>query len=433
MKAAFLTLGCKVNFYETEKIMEQFRQSGFEIVDFKEKADVYVVNTCTVTNMADRKSRQMIRRAKKLNPESFVVAAGCYVESGGDVLKEEPAIDAAFSNKEKMDIARQVIHRLGMAQRTAAIEQMGNTLSQDRTRAYLKIQDGCNQFCSYCIIPYVRGKGELVSTPQEEVVSQVEKLAAEGYKEVVLTGIHLSSYGVDESDARGFVRQKGEPLLSVIRKAALTEGLQRIRLGSLEPRIISEEFLEKLIQVPEICPHFHLSLQSGCDTVLARMNRHYTSVEYREKVEMIRRYFDMPAITTDVIVGFPGETEYEFEQTRAFLQEVELADIHVFKYSPRSGTRAAAMTGQVSPDLKNKRSDILIADTEIYRRRYGENFLGKTESVLFEETVVENGKTYLSGHTGRYVKVGVLAQEAQEKGYLENEIYDIQVQNILSK
>lgn len=433
MKAAFLTLGCKVNFYETEKIMEQFRQFGFEIVDFKEKADVYVVNTCTVTNMADRKSRQMIRRAKKLNPESFVVAAGCYVESGGDAMKEDPVIDAAFSNKEKMDIARQVVHRLGMVQRTTATEQMGKIFSWERTRAYLKIQDGCNQFCSYCIIPYVRGKGKLVSMPQEEVVSQVGKLAAEGYKEVVLTGIHLSSYGVDESDARGFVRQKGEPLLSVIRKAARTDGIRRIRLGSLEPRIISEEFLEKLIQVPEICPHFHLSLQSGCDTVLKRMNRHYTSVEYREKVEMIRRYFDKPAITTDVIVGFPGETEYEFEQTRAFLQEIKLADIHVFKYSPRSGTRAAAMTGQVSPELKNKRSDVLIADTETYRRRYGENFLGKMESVLFEETVVENGKTYLSGHTGRYVKVGVLTQEAQEKGYLENEIYDIQVQNILSK
>ena len=292
MKAAFLTLGCKVNFYETEKIMEQFRQFGFEIVDFKEKADVYVVNTCTVTNMADRKSRQMIRRAKKLNPESFVVAAGCYVESGGDAMKEDPVIDAAFSNKEKMDIARQVVHRLGMVQRTTATEQMGKIFSRERTRAYLKIQDGCNQFCSYCIIPYVRGKGKLVSMPQEEVVSQVGKLAAEGYKEVVLTGIHLSSYGVDESDARGFVRQKGEPLLSVIRKAARTDGIRRIRLGSLEPRIISEEFLEKLIQVPEICPHFHLSLQSGCDTVLKRMNRHYTSVEYREKVEMIRRYYN---------------------------------------------------------------------------------------------------------------------------------------------
>ena len=377
MKAAFLTLGCKVNFYETEKIMEQFRQFGFEIVDFKEKADVYVVNTCTVTNMADRKSRQMIRRAKKLNPESFVVAAGCYVESGGDAMKEDPVIDAAFSNKEKMDIARQVVHRLGMVQRTTATEQMGKIFSRERTRAYLKIQDGCNQFCSYCIIPYVRGKGKLVSMPQEEVVSQVGKLAAEGYKEVVLTGIHLSSYGVDESDARGFVRQKGEPLLSVIRKAARTDGIRRIRLGSLEPRIISEEFLEKLIQVPEICPHFHLSLQSGCDTVLKRMNRHYTSVEYREKVEMIRRYFDKPAITTDVIVGFPGETEYEFEQTRAFLQEIKLADIHVFKYSPRSGTRAAAMTGQVSPELKNKRSDVLIADTEIYRRDMERTFLEK--------------------------------------------------------
>ena len=433
MKTAFLTLGCKVNFYETEKMMEQFRQRGFEIVDFKEKADVYVINTCTVTNMADRKSRQMIRRAKKMNPESFVVAAGCYVESGGDILKENPAVDAVFSNKEKMTIAEQVIQRLGTVENTTIIEKKRKTLSRDRTRAFLKIQDGCNQFCSYCIIPYVRGKGTLVSTSEEEVVAQVEELASEGYKEVVLTGIHLSSYGADGTDARDFVRKKGEPLLSVIRQAAFTDGIERIRLGSLEPRIISEEFLEELVQIPEICPHFHLSLQSGCDTVLARMNRHYTSVEYREKVEMLRRYFTLPAITTDVIVGFPGETEYEFEQTRAFLQEIELADIHVFKYSPRSGTQAARMEDQISPDLKNERSDILITDTARYRRRYGENFLGKTESVLFEETVVENGETYLSGHTRRYVKVGVPIQNAWEKGYLENEIYDIPIQKILSK
>lgn len=433
MKAAFLTLGCKVNFYETEKMMEQFRQRGFEIVDFKEKADVYVINTCTVTNMADRKSRQMIHRAKKMNPESYVVAAGCYVESGGDALKEELAIDAAFSNKEKMMMAEQVLRRLGYDQSSTVGEQRKKALSQDRTRACLKIQDGCNQFCSYCIIPYVRGNGKLVSTPQEEVVSQVEKLAAEGYKEVVLTGIHLSSYGVDGADARDFVHKKGEPLLSVIRKSAMIDGIQRIRLGSLEPRIITEEFLEKLIQIPEICPHFHLSLQSGCDTVLKRMNRHYTSVEYREKVEMLRRYFALPAITTDVIVGFPGETEYEFEQTRAFLQGVNLADIHVFKYSPRHGTPAAVMADQVSPELKNKRSDILISDTEGYRQRYGQNFLGKTEAVLFEETVVEKGETYLSGHTRRYVKVGVPVQEAQKKGYLENEIYDIQIQKILTK
>lgn len=431
MKAAFLTLGCKVNFYETEKMIEQFREKGFEIVDFKEKAEVYIINTCTVTNMADRKSRQMLHRAKKLNPESYVVAVGCYVESGGDAVKEDLAIDAVFSNKEKMSVAEQVMRKLGHERISTEVEKKEVRSFGDRTRAFLKIQDGCNQFCSYCIIPYVRGKGMLVSTPQEEVAAQVKKLASEGYKEIVLTGIHLSSYGVDGSDARDFVWKRGEPLLSVIRQAARTEGIQRIRLGSLEPRIISEEFLEKLVQIPEICPHFHLSLQSGCDTVLRRMNRHYTSVEYKEKVQMLRQYFSMPAITTDVITGFPGETEYEFEQTRGFLQEAGLADIHVFKYSPRTGTPAAARTDQVSPDLKNKRSEILIRDTEKYRRRYGEQFLGKYQRVLFEETTVENGKTFLFGHTERYVKVGVPVEEAQKKGYLGNEIYDVRVTKIL--
>lgn len=431
MKVAFLTLGCKVNFYETEKMMEQFRQNGFTIVDFKEKADVYVINTCTVTNMADRKSRQMLHRAKKMNPESYVVAVGCYVESSGGIWKEDPAVDAAFSNKEKMSVARQVMQNLGI--RSQSLEEGQKLLSQERTRAYLKIQDGCNQFCSYCTIPYVRGKGKLVSTPQQEVVSEVRKLASQGYKEVVLTGIHLSSYGVDGTDARDFVRCQGEPLLSVIRETAAVDGICRVRMGSLEPRIISEKFLEELAQIPEVCPHLHLSLQSGCDSVLQRMNRHYTAVEYKEKVSLLRDYFVLPAVTTDVIVGFPGETEDEFVQTRSFLQELELSDIHVFKYSPRSGTPAAVMENQIPPQIKNVRSDILMEDTREYRRRYGESFLERTEKVLFEETVVENGKTYLAGHNERYVKIGVPVGKAKENGYLENEIYDIRVEKILSK
>lgn len=433
MRAAFLTLGCKVNFYETEKMMEQFRQRGFEIVDFKERADVYIINTCTVTNMADRKSRQMIHRAKKKNPQSFVAAVGCYVESGGDALLEDPAIDAAFSNRDKLTVAEQVVQRLGLAEGSTHVELERGILSQDRTRSFLKIQDGCNQFCSYCIIPYVRGGGRLVSTPPGEVVSQVRELAAAGYKEVVLTGIHLSSYGVESSDAREFVRAKGEPLLAVVREAARVEGIRRIRLGSLEPRIVSEEFLEGLAQIDEVCPHFHLSLQSGCDTVLQRMNRHYTAVEYKEKVDMLRRYFQEPAVTTDVIVGFPGETEDEFQRTRAFLRDIRLADMHVFKYSPRTGTPAAVMAEQISPELKSLRSDLLISDAEEYRREYGERFIGQTEQVLFEETTVENGETYLYGHTGRYVKVGVPLPEAQEKGYQENEIYEVRIGKILSK
>ena len=432
MRAAFLTLGCKVNFYETEKMMEQFCQRGFEIVDFKERADVYIINTCTVTNMADRKSRQMIHRAKKKNPQSFVAAVGCYVESGGDALLEDPAIDAAFSNRDKLTVAEQVVQRLGLAEGSTNVELERGILSQDRTRSFLKIQDGCNQFCSYCIIPYVRGGGRLVSTPPGEVVSQVRELAAAGYKEVVLTGIHLSSYGVESSDAREFVRAKGEPLLAVVREAARVEGIRRIRLGSLEPRIVSEEFLEGLAQIDEVCPHFHLSLQSGCDTVLQRMNRHYTAVEYKEKVDMLRRYFHEPAVTTDVIVGFPGETEDEFQRTRGFLRDIRLADMHVFKYSPRTGT-PAVMGEQISPELKSLRSDLLISDAEEYRREYGERFIGQTEQVLFEETTVENRETYLYGHTGRYVKVGVPLPEAQEKGYQENEIYEVRIGKILSK
>ena len=433
MRAAFLTLGCKVNFYETEKMMEQFCQRGFEIVDFKERADVYIINTCTVTNMADRKSRQMIHRAKKKNPQSFVAAVGCYVESGGDALMEDPAIDAAFSNRDKLTVAEQVVQRLGLTEGSISVESERGFLSQDRTRSFLKIQDGCNQFCSYCIIPYVRGGGRLVSIPPGEVVSQVRELAAAGYKEVVLTGIHLSSYGVESSDAREFVRAKGEPLLAVVREAARVEGIRRIRLGSLEPRIVSEEFLEGLSQIDEVCPHFHLSLQSGCDTVLQRMNRHYTAVEYKEKVDMLRRYFHEPAVTTDVIVGFPGETEDEFQRTRGFLRDIRLADMHVFKYSPRTGTPAAVMGEQISPELKSLRSDLLISDAEEYRREYGERFIGQTEQVLFEEATVENGETYLYGHTGRYVKVGVPLPEAQEKGYQENEIYEVRIGKILSK
>ena len=455
MKVAFLTLGCKVNFYETEKMSEQFRQKGFDVVDFQEEADIYVVNTCTVTNIADRKSRQMLHRAKKKNPDSFVVAVGCYVESGGEELLADKAVDAAFSNKEKESVAERIIerfyaerpdYRMDTESCTTGIDRndvsgKSVTLQHDRTRAYLKIQDGCNQFCTYCMIPYVRGRGVLRSTPSEEVVLQVEELAAQGYKEVVLTGIHLSSYGVDlelqkESEyysAMDFIRLEGMPLIRVMREVSKIEGIERIRLGSMEPRIITEKFLMEITKLPKVCPHFHLSLQSGCDSVLRRMNRHYTTVEYKEKVDLLRKYYENPAITTDVIVGFPGETEEEFEQTISYLKEIELADIHVFKYSERTGTPAAAMKDQVRPEVKNQRSDRLIADTEQYRKKFGSLFTGKREKVLFEETSVENGIRYLAGHNERYVKIGVLYEEAREKGYLPNAIHEIVVEKILSK
>lgn len=429
MRIAFLTLGCKVNFYETEKMMEQFQRLGFDIVDFTDPSDVYIVNTCTVTNMADRKSRQMLHRAKKKNPDSLVVAVGCYVESGGDQLKEDKAVDAFFTNQDKEHMAERFVEHFGLI--LEKTETVNRDVHHDRTRAYIKIQDGCNQFCTYCMIPYVRGRGKLVSMPEEKVLRQVRELADKGVQEVVLTGIHLSSYGVDRSDAVHFVELQGKPLLSVIRQVAGVDGIQRIRLGSLEPRIISESFLQELSQIDKVCPHFHLSLQSGCDSVLRRMNRRYTSAEYKERVELLRTYFDRPAITTDVIVGFPGETEEEFEQTRSYLRTIGMADIHVFPYSPRSGTKAAAMPDQVPPESKKKRADLLIADTKEFRQTYGEWFIGRREKVLFEEIVTEKGTPYLVGHNERYVKIGVPLEEAKEKGYGENEIHEIQVEYIV--
>ena len=435
MKVAFLTLGCKVNFYETEKMMEQFKSRGFEITDFSETADIYVINTCTVTNMADRKSRQMIHKAKKKNPDSLVVAVGCYVESGGEKLLEDTSIDAAFSNKEKEDIVELVLQAFQLQIEKKNEEESVSCFDfrQERTRAYLKIQDGCNQFCTYCLIPYVRGKGLLTSVPEEDVIEQIKALAKRDVKEVVLTGIHLSSYGIDRSSEINFVKLEGKPLLALIKKAAEIEGIERIRLGSLEPRIITESFVKELSHIQKVCPHFHLSLQSGCDTVLKRMNRHYTTEEYKEGVKILRKYFDRPAITTDVIVGFPGETEEEFEMTKKYLEEIKLADIHVFQYSPRSGTKAAAMEEQVAPQKKKERSECLIEMTEKHRTEYSSSFVGTKEKVLFEEIVTEDGKKYLSGHNERYVKIRVSLAEVEKMGYQENEIHEIVVEKILRK
>lgn len=427
MSAAFLTLGCKVNYYETGKMIEQFQKKGFEIKEFSESADIYVVNTCTVTNIADRKSRQMLHRAKKQNPDSLVIAVGCYVDSAGQDILKDSAIDAAFSNSEKDRIAEQVIQAFHLS------PQAGNNVlsPKGRTRAYLKIQDGCNQFCSYCLIPYVRGRGVLADMPKEEVLRQAEELAAHGYKEIVLTGIHLSSYGVAQSEEKNFVKHGGKPLIDVICQVAAIPGIERIRLGSLEPRIISEQFLQGLSEVDKLCPHFHLSLQSGCDDVLKRMNRHYTTAEYREKVNLLRKYFEHPAVTTDVIIGFPGETDEDFFATRKYLSEIRLADIHVFKYSPRAGTRAAGMDGQIPPEIKNKRSDILLKDVKGYQREYRSFFYGREERVLFEETVTEDGVEMLAGLNERYVKIGIPIEDAVKNGYAKNQIHTVTVKKIL--
>lgn len=440
MRAAFLTLGCKVNFYETEKMMLDFGRHGFEVVDFHEDADVYVINTCTVTNMADRKSRKMIHRAKKKNPGSVVVAVGCYVEHAGAEWKMDGTVDVAFTNAEKKDIAERVIAYLRENGRFAAdgksTEEVSCYEEDDafgRTRKYIKIQDGCNQFCSYCTIPYVRGGGVLSSRSEDDILEEIRGVAARGYKEIVITGIHLSSYGVSGSDAREFVRLKGAPLAALLEKVNEIFGIERIRLGSLEPRIICPEFMERLTRVEKLCPHFHLSLQSGCDATLRRMNRHYTAAEYKEGVDCIRSYYEHPAVTTDIIVGFPGETEEEFEQTRLFVKEVRLADIHVFPYSIRSGTKAAQMEGQVPPDVKHRRSEQLIRDAAALKTVYTEWFVGKTEKVLFEEVREVDGQKFLVGHNERYMLFGVSASEAVQKGYGENQICDVKigVQNCL--
>ena len=428
MKVAFLTLGCKVNFYETEQMMEQFQSLGFDVVDFQEKADVYIVNTCTVTNMADRKSRQMLHRAKKKNPDSLVVAVGCYVESGEAKLEEDSAVDAFFSNREKEHMAERFVEQFHLTPKET--QTMGSRhVEHERTRAYLKIQDGCNQFCTYCMIPYVRGKGKLVSMPEDEIISHVELLAKQGYKEVVLTGIHLSSYGVDFSDALNFVSLEGKPLLAVISKVAEIEGVERIRLGSLEPRIITESFAKELSAIKKVCPHFHLSLQSGCDATLKRMNRRYDAAEYREKCELLRKYFENPALTTDVIVGFPQESEEEFEASRDFVDSINFYETHIFKYSKRQGTKAAKMDGQIPEHEKTRRSNIMLELNRKKMQRYEEGWLGKKVEVLFEEMTERDGKNYVTGHTKEYLRIGVPCEPEQADRWI-NQLKEIELTSL---
>ena len=428
MKVAFLTLGCKVNFYETEQMMEQFQTLGFDVVDFQEKADVYIVNTCTVTNMADRKSRQMLHRAKKKNPDSLVVAVGCYVESGEAKLEEDSAVDAFFSNREKEHMAERFVEQFHLTPKET--QTMGSRhVEHERTRAYLKIQDGCNQFCTYCMIPYVRGKGKLVSMPEDEVISHVESLAKQGYKEVVLTGIHLSSYGVDFSDALNFVSLEGKPLLAVISKVAEIEGVERIRLGSLEPRIITESFAKELSAIKKVCPHFHLSLQSGCDTTLERMNRRYRSAEYAEKCGLLRKYLGNPALTTDVIVGFTMETEEDILESYDFVESIHFYETHIFKYSRRHGTKAAAMSGQLTEAQKAVRSDKMLALNEQHAKEYEKSMLGGELKVLLEEEVEINGEQWYIGHSMEYIKTAVKKQD----NYSVNDIITVKAEEFLEE
>ena len=402
-KAALHNLGCKVNAYETEAMQQMLESAGYEIVSFGEKADVYVINTCSVTNMADRKSRQMLHRAKKLNPEAVVVAAGCYVQTKEQEAVVDEAIDIIIGNNKKHELVSRLDEFfrdhgkidavLDINDKNQEFEELYLDKPSEHTRAFIKVQDGCNQFCSYCIIPYARGR--VRSRNMDSVLEEVTRLAENGYQEVVLTGIHLSSYGIET----------GESLLHLIQEIHKVEGIKRIRLGSLEPKVVTEEFAESISKLEKVCPHFHLSLQSGCDATLQRMNRKYTAEEYQKGCQILRKYFAHPAITTDVIVGFPGETEEEFVTTKAFVENIHFYEMHIFQYSKRQGTRAAVMKDQVPENKKKVRSAELITLGDKMSLEFRQYYLGKEEEVLFEESTEIDGKQYYVGYTKEYVKV----------------------------
>ena len=426
-KAALHNLGCKVNAYETEAMQQLLEEAGYEIVPFSEKADVYVVNTCSVTNMADRKSRQMLHKAKKLNPDSIVVGAGCYVQTKEQEAIYDLAIDIIIGNNKKHELVSLINEYMAKRENTHSdlftenavidindnkqeFEELFLSKTAEHTRAFIKVQDGCNQFCSYCIIPYARGR--VRSRSIENVLAEVNRLAQNGFKEIVLTGIHLSSYGADCDDN----------LLHLIREVHKVDGIERIRLGSFEPRLITEEFASELSKLKKVCPHFHLSLQSGCDETLKRMNRKYTTEEYAESCKLLRKYFDHPAITTDVIVGFPGETEEEFEKTKEYLEKIHFYEMHIFKYSKRQGTRAAVMDNQVPDEIKTKRSSILIELGNRMSKEYRDYYIGMDKEVLFEEKTKLSGKDYFVGYTKEYVKVAIETQENVENRLITGKI-----------
>lgn len=425
-KAALHNLGCKVNAYETEAMQHLLEEAGYEIVPFTQKADVYVINTCSVTNMADRKSRQMLHKAKKNTPDSIVVAAGCYVQTSEKEVLNDLSVDIVIGNDRKHDLVR-LLEEYSLDSVNDTVDDINDgkhdfeelfiDQTKEHTRAFIKVQDGCNQFCSYCIIPYARGR--VRSRRFENVIAEVERLAANGFKEVVLTGIHLSSYGVDFEEATG--------LLELIQAVNAVKGIERIRLGSLEPKIVTEHFASELSKLDKICPHFHLSLQSGCDATLKRMNRKYTTKEYERGCELLRKYFVHPAITTDVIVGFPGETEEEFEQTKAYLEHIHFYEMHIFKYSKRKGTRAAVMPDQIDEQVKAARSEKLIALGHDMSKEFRKFYIGKNEEVLFEEKAVIGDKEYFVGYTKEYVKV---AKKTDEN--LENQIVSGRISGMLT-
>lgn len=441
---ALHNLGCKVNSYELDVVQQMLQEKGYTIVPFDEIADIYIVNTCTVTNMADRKSRQMLHRAKAKNPRAIVVALGCYVQTGKEDVVLDESIDLAIGNNRKKDIVRIMEEYLAQREQAEVSEKPDKTLQEttiidvnktceyeemtlertaEHTRAYIKIQDGCNQFCTYCIIPYARGR--VRSRHLEDIRREIQGLVRNGYQEIVLTGIHISSYGIDfeeeaweRGESKEVLKSEGRhdysgasKLIDLIERIHNIPGLKRLRIGSLEPRIITEEFAKRLAALPNICPHFHLSLQSGCDATLHRMNRHYSAEEYLRSVEILRKAFERPAITTDVIVGFPQESEEEFEETKAFLEKVGFFEMHIFKYSKRKGTIAAGMQGQVADTIRTERSNILLEMEKRQSKEFRSYYLGKEAEVLFEEQKSIGGKVYQLGHTADYVKVAVETDE----------------------
>lgn len=430
-KVALHNLGCKVNAYEIEAMQQLLEEAGYEIVPFEPGADIYVINTCTVTNIADRKSRQMLHKAKKMNPEAIVVATGCYVQTGGEKLEKDEAIDLVLGNNQKINIVEALAeyaenkpghgsHVIKINQ-TKEYEELSIDHTAEHVRAYIKVQDGCNQFCTYCIIPYARGR--VRSRNIESVLKEVRALAEKGYKEVVLTGIHLSSYGVD------FPEEKKETLLSLIRAVHEIEGIQRIRLGSLEPGIVTREFAEGIAALPKVCPHFHLSLQSGCDETLERMNRRYRSGEYRERCELLREVYGNPALTTDVIVGFPQESEEEFRKSYDFVDSIRFYETHIFKYSRRQGTKAAAMDGQLTEAEKSFRSEKMIELHHRHAGDYEKSMLGKKLEVLIEEEYTKDGRTWYLGHSREYIKTAVPKSEA----YGLNDIVSVKAEGFLEE
>lgn len=427
-KVALHNLGCKVNAYETEAMQQMLEAAGYEIVPFEPGADIYVINTCSVTNIADRKSRQMLHKAKKMNPDAIVVAAGCYVQADTKKAEADASIDIIIGNNKKQELIPILeSYRTGHQKTTECVdinhtkeyENLEIDRTEEHTRAYLKVQDGCNQFCTYCIIPYARGR--IRSKKTEDVVNEVKRLAASGCQEVVLTGIHLSSYGKERPEDQ-------ENLLTLIQAVHQVDGIERIRLGSLEPGIITEEFAAAISSLPKVCPHFHLSLQSGCTTTLKRMNRRYTAEEYREKCEILRKYYPAPALTTDVITGFPGETEEEFEESRSFVDSIHFYETHIFPYSKREGTKAAGMPDQLTEQVKKERSRILIALGKKHQREYMEQFLGQEKEVLFEEQQTVEGQEYWTGHTMEYLKIAVISEEN-----LENKRVMVQLREMIGQ